>query len=985
MKIKIVFIVLFVFCNFCAQSDIKWQNYNTDNGLPQNSVKDIIKDKYGFIWISTERGITRFDGEQFLTSKLWNNRKRYTNFHANKEKDTIFNLAEEGNEAAVITHRKLIRKTVSLKNLTRTIVHNNKQYRLFDKNSVIMKGAPNSRHFIYLDRGLYLFEKDLITYIGSTGRSKEIRMLFSMDKMKNIFIHQNTIFIVDPNHRKTLRITGGQLSYQEGSSLYNDPQSSLYWSQFSGQVYVMYKDVIYMSRYNNDKLYLRKIEYIPDFNKMLGSLYIKTILYDQENQNLLLGSLTKGLYIINIPQFNTVKKKLSFADNVYYAVLPVDDNSVMDAEGTIYDSLGEKYRDQKKQTADELLEYDKYSLAYNKNKDIFFIKNNKLYKRLKAHNYRQYTPISIPEVIDAVYGKEGLLFVTYVKNNKYYLAEYNEDSKKINNLFIFRYWVNDIKIYNKNQLLIGCMDGLYLGNKTKNEIIKLTSLPIKKIIQTTDQNIWILTKNYGFYLLKKKKLIKMPVDENNYLLDPHTILDDKQDNFWISTNNGLFKVRKKNLLQFSIHDNLPVFYYRYTVSDGLPTNELNGGGNPTGNILSNGQIVLPSLEGLIFFKPENVKSFYTNPFNFYIERAKLDDREIEIKNDILIIPDNRFSALEIFLDFPYYRNLSNADLHVLTETNEWKDLDLQRKFLIKKLQPGNHQIKFRYLGQNNNYSYKTITVKVGYLFYQSIFFKIAVIATACLVLIIVIRFNTSLQRSKNELLTEIEAQKKELNSSNVLREKLIEAISHDIATPIKHLSTLSKKLNETNKPDIQKKYFDSIHKSSEQRYLFTLGLGNYACLFTNAEEEPNPYPLNEVLEEKKSFFENISHDNNTVIEYKPEGLVHTKANRVIISAIVHNILDNAVKNTNNGKIIISTASDEGSAYIRITDNGIGMPKDLICYYNNIHKISIDDLQLQNRSGYGLKFVLLLIDRINSQINFKNNTPNGTIVELKIPN
>lgn len=28
--------------------------YNTDNGLPQNSIKDIIKDKYGFIWLATE-------------------------------------------------------------------------------------------------------------------------------------------------------------------------------------------------------------------------------------------------------------------------------------------------------------------------------------------------------------------------------------------------------------------------------------------------------------------------------------------------------------------------------------------------------------------------------------------------------------------------------------------------------------------------------------------------------------------------------------------------------------------------------------------------------------------------------------------------------------------------------------------------------------------------------------------------------------------
>jgi hypothetical protein len=31
--------------------------YNIDNGLPQSSAKAIVKDKYGFIWISTENGL----------------------------------------------------------------------------------------------------------------------------------------------------------------------------------------------------------------------------------------------------------------------------------------------------------------------------------------------------------------------------------------------------------------------------------------------------------------------------------------------------------------------------------------------------------------------------------------------------------------------------------------------------------------------------------------------------------------------------------------------------------------------------------------------------------------------------------------------------------------------------------------------------------------------------------------------------------------
>ncbi|WP_246485093.1 two-component regulator propeller domain-containing protein [Chitinophaga qingshengii] len=41
------------------------QHFDNTNGLPQNSVKSIVKDASGFIWLATENGLTRFDGAHF--------------------------------------------------------------------------------------------------------------------------------------------------------------------------------------------------------------------------------------------------------------------------------------------------------------------------------------------------------------------------------------------------------------------------------------------------------------------------------------------------------------------------------------------------------------------------------------------------------------------------------------------------------------------------------------------------------------------------------------------------------------------------------------------------------------------------------------------------------------------------------------------------------------------------------------------------------
>ncbi len=45
---------------------IPFDNYNIHNGLPQNSVFDIIQDQRGYLWFATQVGAARFDGREFL-------------------------------------------------------------------------------------------------------------------------------------------------------------------------------------------------------------------------------------------------------------------------------------------------------------------------------------------------------------------------------------------------------------------------------------------------------------------------------------------------------------------------------------------------------------------------------------------------------------------------------------------------------------------------------------------------------------------------------------------------------------------------------------------------------------------------------------------------------------------------------------------------------------------------------------------------------
>ena len=49
-----------------------YQNWLTQDGLPQNIVKDIVQTKDGYLWIATTSGIARFDGVKFTTFTTYN-------------------------------------------------------------------------------------------------------------------------------------------------------------------------------------------------------------------------------------------------------------------------------------------------------------------------------------------------------------------------------------------------------------------------------------------------------------------------------------------------------------------------------------------------------------------------------------------------------------------------------------------------------------------------------------------------------------------------------------------------------------------------------------------------------------------------------------------------------------------------------------------------------------------------------------------------
>ncbi|WP_449399488.1 sensor histidine kinase [Chryseobacterium wanjuense] len=96
---------------------------------------------------------------------------------------------------------------------------------------------------------------------------------------------------------------------------------------------------------------------------------------------------------------------------------------------------------------------------------------------------------------------------------------------------------------------------------------------------------------------------------------------------------------------------------------------------------------------------------------------------------------------------------------------------------------------------------------------------------------------------------------------------------------------------------------------------------------------------------------------------------------------MHNLIDNAVKNTADGKIEITSDVKDNELEINISDTGKGMSQSQIEYYSHVFESMETENFVFKNYGLGLHMVIQLSKKINAKISFHENTPKGTIVKI----
>jgi len=109
LKISICFLILFV-CLYkeTLAQDYEIEHITSEQGLPDNRLMCLYKDTYGFVWIGTKTGLSRYDGHNFrnyvLNPEAEKNIDKYVLFFLEKGMDSLF-IASYGSGVWVYNQR----------------------------------------------------------------------------------------------------------------------------------------------------------------------------------------------------------------------------------------------------------------------------------------------------------------------------------------------------------------------------------------------------------------------------------------------------------------------------------------------------------------------------------------------------------------------------------------------------------------------------------------------------------------------------------------------------------------------------------------------------------------------------------------------------------------------------------------------------------------------------------------------------------------
>jgi len=220
------------------------------------------------------------------------------------------------------------------------------------------------------------------------------------------------------------------------------------------------------------------------------------------------------------------------------------------------------------------------------------------------------------------------------------------------------------------------------------------------------------------------------------------------------------------------------------------------------------------------------------------------------------------------------------------------------------------------------------------------------------------------------------------------RKKFVANISHDFRSPLTSIKGYVEAMKDGTIPyEAQEKYLDVILFETERLTKLTTDLLELNALDNRKELDITEFDINAVIKRTAASFEGACTKKRLVLELVfAEKETFVAADLARIQQVLYNLIDNAIKFSNNdNSIIVSVEPKSSKVFVSVKDFGIGIPKESMKrIWERFYKTDLSRGKDKRGTGLGLPITKEIITAHNENINVISTEGVGTEFVFSLP-
>jgi signal transduction histidine kinase len=242
-------------------------------------------------------------------------------------------------------------------------------------------------------------------------------------------------------------------------------------------------------------------------------------------------------------------------------------------------------------------------------------------------------------------------------------------------------------------------------------------------------------------------------------------------------------------------------------------------------------------------------------------------------------------------------------------------------------------------------------------------------------------------RKLEELLEKEHHTVDELRELNRMKGEFVAVVSHELRTPVTALLGYAKTLRQPEFAEdlkMREEFLERMERQSER----LLRLVENLLTASNLESNTLPISVGRVLFEDlvREVLEGLANEGARVHVNVPDDLPVLFTDRQLLSRVLQNLVDNALKYSPDGSPCELEARSEGDYIVFwVRDYGIGIPQDEVQrIFERFYQVDSSTTRTFRGTGLGLSLVQDLLQHLGGTIQVESSTGEGSRFVVTLP-